>query len=164
MQTVLRSLESKLPYSIKLSIDVPRDLKILCHEQQLRLVLMHILRNAIDALESNKNEDPGYIDVSATRESLDRKPYTRISLCNSGPAIPDESIKHIFDPFFSSRDTGEGTGLGMSLGYMIIRQLGGKLEVKNEKGFVRFDILLPGWKRYLRGEGLPPDCSLNGFH
>jgi len=110
INTTLRSIESKLPYYITLKTDIPGNLKVLCHEQQLRLVFTHILRNAIDALEAQENPEREKIEITATRESRRRKPYTRISFCNSGPAIPEESIKHIFDPFFSSRDAGEGLG------------------------------------------------------
>ncbi len=145
LQSALKSIESKLPYYIHLISDVPKDLKVLCHEQQLRLVFTHIIRNAIDALESQEEKKREAIYISATRESHDRKPYTRISISNSGPAIPEESLKHIFDPFFSSREAGEGLGLGMSLSYMIIKEHGGNMEVKNEIGRVRFDVLMPAW-------------------
>lgn len=87
--------------------------------KHLRLVFKHIIRNAIDALESQEEKK---------RE-----------------AIPEESLKHIFDPFFSSRDVGEGIGLGMSLSYMIIKKHGGNMEVKNEMGRVSFDVLMPAW-------------------
>ena len=94
-------------------------------------------------LETKEKGGRETIEITAARESRDRKPYTRISFCNSGPAIPEEDLKHIFDPFFSSREAGEGLGLGMSLSYMIIKEHGGKLEVKNQPGIVRFDIFLP---------------------
>lgn len=146
MQSVLISIESRLPYYIILTTDIQKDLKILCREKPLKLVFTYILRNAIDALETKEKVDRERIDIKAIRESRDRKPYTVISIRNSGPAIPEEDLKHIFDPFFSSREAGEGLGLGMSLSYMIIKEHGGKLEVKNQAGMVRFDILLPAWK------------------
>jgi len=146
MQSVLRSIESRVPYYIDLSTDFQKDLKIIGHEQQLKLVFTHILRNAIDALETKEKGGRETIDITSARESHDRKPYTRISICNSGPAIPKKDLKHIYDPFFSSRDAGEGVGLGLSLSYMIIKEHGGKMEVKNKTGLVSFDIFLPAWK------------------
>ena len=85
IQTVLRSIESRLPYYIKLTTDIQKDLKILCHEQQLKLVFTYILRNALDALETKEKGARETIEITAARESRDRKPYTRISFCNSGP-------------------------------------------------------------------------------
>ncbi|MDX2430721.1 MAG: HAMP domain-containing sensor histidine kinase, partial [Bacteroides sp.] len=145
IQSVLRGIESRLPYYIILTTDFQKDLRVHGHEQQLKLVFTHILRNAIDALESVEKGGRETIEISAARESSNRKPYIRISFCNSGPAIPEKDLKHIFDPFFSSREAGEGVGLGMSLSYMIIKEHGGKLEVKNQAGTVRFDVFLPGW-------------------
>ena len=116
------------------------------HKQRLKLVFTHILRNAIDALETNEKRGRETIDITSARESHVRNPYTRISICNRGPAIPKKDLKHIYDPFFSSREAGEGVGLGLSLSYMIIKEHGGKMEVKNKPGLVSFDIFLPAWK------------------
>ena len=146
LQSVVRSFELRLPYYIDLTLDLEKGLKILCHEQELKLVFTHILRNAIDALETKEKGERETIAVSTARESHNRKPYFRISFSNSGPAIPDKDLKHIFDPFFTSREAGEGIGLGMSLSYMIIKEHGGKMEVKNQSGLVRFDIFFPAWR------------------
>lgn len=146
MQSVLRSIESQLPYYIDLSTDFQKDLKIIGHEQQLKLVFTHILRNAIDAIETKEKGGRETIDITSARESHDRRPYSRIAISNSGPAIPDKDLKHIYDPFFSSREAGEGVGLGLSLSYMIIKEHGGKIEVRNQSGLVSFDIFLPAWK------------------
>ncbi len=146
LQSVLISIESRLPYYINLTTDIQKDLKILCREQQIKLVFAYILRNAIDALETNEKGGRESIEIKAVRKSRDRKPYTIISFSNSGPAIPEDNLKHIFDPFFSSKEAGEGLGMGMSLSYMIIKEHGGKFEVKNQAGMVRFDILLPAWR------------------
>lgn len=143
MAACLNRLESKLPYYIKLVIDVPRNLQVYCNEQQMRLVFLQILQNAIDALESQAVRQREVIEIHATEESLNRVLFTRISFSNSGPPIPKGDLKHIFDPFFSSKDAGKGVGLGMSLSYLIIQQHGGRIEVKNEERGVRFDIWLP---------------------
>lgn len=146
MRSVLISIDSRLPYYINLTTKIQEDLKVLCHESQLKLVITYILRNAIDALDSKEKGTRESIEISATSVSLDRKPYTRISISNSGPKIPEKDLKHIFDPFFTSREAGEGVGLGLSLSYMIIKEQGGKLEVNNLEDTVRFDIFLPAWK------------------
>jgi signal transduction histidine kinase len=143
LQKSLSAVEARLPYYIKLQLRVNDSQHILCHEQQMRLVFSHILRNAIDALESKENRDREFIEITASEEKINRHPYSRITFRNSGPAIPEQDLHHIFDPFFSSRETGEGVGMGMSLSYMMVREHKGKLEVTNENGAVRFDVLLP---------------------
>ncbi len=145
IQSVLRSIESRLPYYIDLTTDIQKDLRVSCHEQQLKLVFTHILRNAIDALESKEKRSRETIEISAARESHNRRPYTRISFCNSGAGYPGKRSQTHLRPLLSSREAGEGVGLGMSLSYMIIKEHGGKLEVKNLPGTVRFDVFLPAW-------------------
>ncbi len=63
-----------------LTQDIPVDLKVWCHEQQLRLVLTHILRNAIDAFETKADKDRESITIIASEERIDRRPFTRISI------------------------------------------------------------------------------------
>jgi signal transduction histidine kinase len=139
----LSRIESRLPYYIVLNKRIPRGLTVWCHEQQLQLVFSHILRNAIDALESKKDKNRERIEITASEKKIDGPWFTRISFRNSGPPIPEKDLKQIFDPFFSSRDPGEGIGLGMSLSYMIVRNHGGRIEVRNREGMVEFDVLLP---------------------
>jgi len=149
IHSTLRNLESRLPYYINLFTDIPGDLQVQCNEQQLRMVFSHILRNAIDALESKETRGRELIRITARRKSLERKPYCSISIYNSGPAIPEADLRQVFDPFFTSRDTGKGLGLGMSLSYMIIKEHGGKLELRNEDKGVSFEVWLPAWTNEL---------------
>jgi signal transduction histidine kinase len=139
----LSAVEARLPYYIKLQLLVEESQRILCHEQQMRLVFSHIIRNAIDALESKDNRDREFIEITASEERIGRQRFSRITFRNSGPAISEQDLKRIFDPFFSSRETGAGMGMGMSLSYMMVREHQGKLEVANEEEAVRFDVLLP---------------------
>jgi signal transduction histidine kinase len=139
----LAAMESRIPYYIKLTTNIPRGMKVYCNVRQLRLVFSHILRNAIDALETKPLKERETITIIASEEKIDRQSYTRISFSNSGPAVPEKDLKQIFDPFFSSREAGEGVGLGMSISYRIIQRHGGRIEVSNQSGSVKFDILLP---------------------
>ena len=143
LQKTLSSIESKLPYYIHLESDVPQSQMIWCNEQQMRLVFSHILRNAIDAFESSHGRERELIRIESSEEARERNTFSRISFSNSGPAIPEEDMKHIFDPFFSSREVGKGVGLGMSLSYRIVKEHGGNIEATNQEGMVRFDVFLP---------------------
>ncbi|MCK4746207.1 MAG: GHKL domain-containing protein [Bacteroidales bacterium] len=140
----LKRTESRMPYYVTLTKEIPGDLKVWCHEKQFGLVLTHILRNAIDALDTKQDKDRKTIGIMAREEKIDRRLFTRISISNSGPAIPEKDLKQIFDPFFSSREAGKGIGLGMSISYMIVREHGGRIEVSSNKdGMVVFDVWLP---------------------
>jgi signal transduction histidine kinase len=70
--------------------------------------------------------------------------YIRIDFSDKGIGIKPEDMKHIFDPFYTTKPVGRGTGLGLSLVYGIVRTHGGYVEVKSEinKG-TTFSIYLP---------------------
>ena len=73
------------------------------------------------------------------------KGEVKISVKDNGPGIPEDIKDKIFQPFFTTKATGEGTGLGLSLSYDIITKgHGGTIEVKSEKGMgTDFLIILP---------------------
>jgi len=58
----------------------------------------------------------------------------RISVRDNGPGIPPKILNKIFQPFFTTKPTGEGTGLGLSLSYDIVKAHGGELKVEMKEG------------------------------
>jgi signal transduction histidine kinase len=67
----------------------------------------------------------------------------RIDVLDTGPGIPAEYLDQVFDPFFSTRKEGQGTGLGLSVSYNIIKKNGGRMEVHSPPGQgARFSIFL----------------------
>lgn len=111
--------------------------EILCDPDQMHQVLLNLLLNARDALvESKKSE--AKITILAT--SLNQT-FT-ISVIDNGPGIPPENLEKIFNPFFSTKET--GTGLGLPTVFQIMKLHGGQVRVKSEvdKG-TTFELLLP---------------------
>jgi signal transduction histidine kinase len=142
---VLSGIESKLPYYIKLETDLPEDMIIHCHPKQIRLVFTHILRNAINALESKPSRSQReLIRIAASVEKMESVTRYSVSISNTGPTIPEQDLKRIFDPFFSSREPGKAAGLGMWLSYMIIKDHGGKIEASSTGEEVTFRVCIPG--------------------
>ena len=94
--------------------------------QDLQQAFVNILSNAFHAM-------PG---GGIIRIRVDRTPdgYARIDFSDTGTGIKTEDLEHIFDPFYTTKEPGEGTGLGLSLVYSIIRTHGGYIEVKSESG------------------------------
>lgn len=103
---------------------------------QLQQVILNILDNAIDAAGEN-----GSVLVS-TRRTEDG--FATITLRDSGPGIPEENLKHIFDPFYTTKKVGEGTGLGLSICFSIMESLGGSITARNHPdGGAEFTVALP---------------------
>lgn len=112
------------------------DMRVSTDVGQLQQVILNILDNAIDAVGQG-----GRVRVS-TRMGDDG--FAHISLHDSGSGIPEESLKHIFDPFYTTKKVGEGTGLGLSICYSIMESLGGSVCAKNNpEGGAEFTISLP---------------------
>jgi len=120
---------------LNLSEELPT---VMTDRTQIRQVLAGILRNAIEAVGEG-----GAIDVSTGRKDTGT---LQVSIEDNGRGIPEEVLKHIFEPFLlTSKETGKGMGLGLSIAYGIIKRLGGGILVRSElnKGTV-FTVELPG--------------------
>jgi two-component system NtrC family sensor kinase len=81
--------------------------------------------------------------LSATTKNLGDK--IEIRICDNGTGIPAEIKEKIFNPFFTTKPSGEGTGLGLSMSHdIIVKQHGGSIDVETESGrFTEFKIVLP---------------------
>lgn len=113
--------------------------------QTLSRVVLNIVNNACFAVnEKKKISDDKYAPVI----SISTVNYTdnfQIIIKDNGIGIPDEIVKKIFEPFFSTKPVGKGTGLGLSMSYeIVINEHKGKLDVNTKKmEFTEFIITIP---------------------
>ncbi len=112
--------------------------------QDIGRVLLNIYNNAFYAVnEKRKQQAEGYeptVSVS-TKKTGDK---IEISVKDNGNGIPQKILEKIFQPFFTTKPTGQGTGLGLSLSYDIVKAHGGEIKVETQEGrFTEFLILLP---------------------
>ena len=112
--------------------DLPQ---IRCAASQINQVLLNLLTNAAQAIQ-----DKGYILIKTWYD--DKMAY--VSVQDTGCGIPPESLRRIFDPFYTTKPVGEGTGLGLSISFKIIQQHNGHIRVASEVGKgTRFVLALP---------------------
>ncbi|MCC5645182.1 GAF domain-containing protein [Nostoc sp. CHAB 5824] len=108
-----------------------------CYPGQLNQVFMNVLANAIDALEegmSNEEIFPPSAQISIRTEVLDNQ-WVVIRIADNGPGMKEEVIRRIYDPFFTTKDIGKGTGLGMAISYQIVvDKHGGMLKCRSQPG------------------------------
>ncbi len=117
---------------------------------------------------ARRRDDPPGIDYShlrrlqARREGLTPPPLTkgarvvRISVRDSGPGVPPEIGDRVFDPFFSTKETGQGTGLGLAVSARLIEGMGGTIQIENpEGGGACFSVYLPA----ARTEGIVSEST-----
>jgi signal transduction histidine kinase len=117
--------------------------------QDIGRVLLNLLNNAFYAVAEKKKQQTGdYVPaVSITTQRIGDKPgnyRVEIVVKDNGNGIPAKVIDKIFQPFFTTKPTGEGTGLGLSLSYDIVKAHGGELKVETkEYEGTSFHIVLP---------------------
>lgn len=122
---------------ISLDKKIPGDMPaIRGNLRKLQHVFLNLLLNAIQAMSGG-----GSIVVQASQDSGD---YLRIDVKDTGTGIKAEELEKIFDPFYTTKGVGRGTGLGLSLTYGIVKEHGGYIEVESEVGKgTTFSVYLP---------------------
>jgi two-component system, NtrC family, sensor kinase len=115
------------------------------YPQEITRVLLNLISNGFYAATKRKAEVGDGFEpmISAATKSLGDKVEIRIR--DNGAGIPDEIKDKIFNPFFTTKPAGEGTGLGLSMSYdIIVKQHGGSIDAETEPGlFTEFKIVLP---------------------
>jgi signal transduction histidine kinase len=108
-----------------------------CYPGQLNQVFMNILANAIDALEESliKQGDGAHTpQITICTQVLDNQSVV-IRLADNGPGMKEDVIQRIYDPFFTTKEVGKGTGLGMAISHQIIvERHRGKLKCRSRLG------------------------------
>ncbi|EJM47403.1 PAS domain S-box [Pseudomonas sp. GM33] len=109
---------------------------------QLEQVLINLMVNARDALLGKREANPDFkpwISVYAERDTH----AVRLWVEDNGGGIDPRLLERIFEPFFTTKPVGVGTGLGLSVSYGIVENMGGRLSVRNSTEGARFCIELP---------------------
>jgi len=121
--------------NIKLELTInDGDIQLLADEKLITQVLVNLLKNAIESIESTK----GQILIHCHKLTSEQ---VSIDICNNGKPIPKEVLPHIFIPFFTTKDT--GTGIGLSVSRYIMRLHGGKLtHSTSHEGWTVFTVII----------------------
>ena len=123
-----RLIAGQLPAGVEISTEIPEELDIIADVQKLQEVLLNLLLNAAQAMP----DEVGRIIITAAEDK--RAKQVEILIKDSGCGIPEDNLPHIFDPFFSTKEVGYGTGLGLSVAHGIIEQHKGTLSVESRVG------------------------------
>lgn len=135
IQSAINIVWNELKYKASLERELGELPEIYCDLGQLNQVFMNIIMNAVQAIEEN-----GIIKIRSWYEDS----QVCVSIADNGKGIPYDVQNRIFEPFFTTKAVGEGTGLGLSVSYDIIRKHGGELTVESLPGQgATFMIRLP---------------------
>jgi CheY-like chemotaxis protein/exonuclease VII small subunit len=137
----LKMLRSSLPSTIEIQQSLVSNSLILANSTQIYQVLMNLCTNAAQSLK----ESSGVVHVSLSDIDIEenhmisgqRLPpgsYLRLKVRDSGVGMPADQLERIFEPYYSTKEQGEGTGLGLSVVHGIVEDSGGKIVVRSTPG------------------------------
>jgi len=172
IKEALKLLRSSIPTTVEIrtSFDAPHD-TVLADPTQIHQILMNLCTNAVHAMRENES---GVLAVNISRHILSSDDpacnpetlpgaYLQLTVTDSGAGIDPAVREKIFDPFFTTKAAGEGTGLGLSVVYGIVKDHGGSICVESEPGGgAVFTVYLPLIDAAERLKGREPDILPRG--
>ena len=141
LDRMTRLASRSFPPGVELEVEVDEHLMIRGSRPRLGQVIMNLCVNAADAMPMGGRMTVRASEIeldalSAARVDLRMGPgrYVRISVDDTGVGIPPEHLPRIFEPFYTTKDVGKGTGLGLAMVYGIVRRHGGHVGAWSEPG------------------------------
>ena len=129
---------------ILFELKISDDLKIKGEQEPFEQVFLNLFVNAVHAIQSAQKEQNRKQGHKITVSSQQTQGQTLIFVDDTGCGIPEKNLFHLFKPFYTTKDIGVGTGLGLAVSYKIIESWGGRINVESTVGQgTRFVITLP---------------------
>jgi signal transduction histidine kinase/ActR/RegA family two-component response regulator len=156
VKEVLKFIRSTIPATIEIRQKIASDSLIVGNATQIHQVLMNLCTNAAHAME----DSGGVLDVNLKDVVVDKGDslnkigmslgdYVEITVSDTGGGIAPEIIGSIFDPYFTTKGSGEGTGMGLAMVHGIVESYGGKITVDSRLGKgTAFKVYLPVTARH----------------
>jgi two-component system C4-dicarboxylate transport sensor histidine kinase DctB len=124
-------------HGVTLDIDAADGLKVSGDSVRIEQVLINLLRNALDAVEAGERRE---VAIRLERDG----DCALVSISDSGAGIPEQVAAHLFEPFYTTKPSGKGLGLGLAISSSIVQAMNGQLAAHNQPGGgARFELRLP---------------------
>jgi len=147
IEETLKLLRSSIPASINIQSNLfVNDDSVLCDATQIHEIVMNLCTNSYHALEDHGGEIKVELNTTQPDSSLNLPSgeYICLSVADNGSGIPEDILDKIFEPYFTTKEIGKGSGLGLSVVHGIVKNYKGEISVKSipRKGST-FEIFLP---------------------
>ena len=141
VQDTLTIARNEYKYSIDVNVEVGEVERFLCYSAEINQVILNLLLNAVEALETRKSStEKKTIWVETSQDSQ----YTYLIIRDNGPGVAKEAIHRIFDPFYTTKNAGTGSGLGLTLTHdIVVNKHRGKIQYKPQEKGACFIVSLP---------------------
>ena len=170
VKEALKLLRASLPATIKMRHYIKSNLSVLTDPTHIHQVLMNLCTNASYAMQ----EKGGLLEVSLSDIDLDADfarqhpdvtpgKFLNLSVRDTGCGMPPEVIERIFDPFYTTKKMGEGTGMGLSVVHGIVKSHGGTIVVESNPGKgTTFSVFLPAIESEVSSEADHTQLAMTG--
>lgn len=155
VKEALKLIRSAIPTSIEIQSQISSQTRIMANATEIHQILMNLCTNAAHAMK----ESTGTLKIALTdvnifyetpifQSKLNPGNYLKLTISDTGVGIGPDVINSIFEPYFTTKPYGEGTGIGLAMVHGIIERYGGKIDVHSDPAQgTRFDIYLPPLKQ-----------------
>ena len=146
LEDVLVLLNTKINENYEILIDIPEEIEVLGNSVEFSQILFNLIRNALEALEKAR-EKKIEIKAKTIGDSVE------IFISDTGCGIPEKNLEKIFEPFFSSKKSGKGTGIGLSMVYFLANKINGQIRVTSQENIgTTFKLIFPKYKTLNKGQ------------
>ncbi len=151
IKETMKMLRASLPTTIDIRLNIDSQGIVMTAPTKIHQILMNLCTNAYHAMHEHGGTltvslDDVLLPTDADRleKKLDSRPYIKLSVADTGYGMDKTVMERIFDPYFTTKPIGEGTGLGLSVVHGIVKNLGGNIWVDSVKGMgSSFEVWLP---------------------
>jgi PAS domain S-box-containing protein len=174
VKEAIKMLRASIPATIEMSHELTSKGLVMGDPSELHQIIMNLCTNASQAMESKSGEMTIRLhDVALDendkylRDKLKAGYYVKLVIGDTGMGMTPSQMERIFDPFYTTKEKGEGTGLGLSVVHGIVENHGGIIKVYSEPGIgSTFTVLLPAIKHGAFGviEAAPPPLAQGREH
>ena len=151
LKEAIKFLRSSIPTTVEINHHITEeDCNIMADPTQMHQVIMNLCTNAAHAMKAGGTLKVELANIELAKDEIPNYPdlqpghYVKLTVSDTGYGIDPDNIQKIFDPFFTTKSVDEGTGLGLSVVYGIVKGHGGVINVYSEPGKgASFHIYLP---------------------
>jgi PAS domain S-box-containing protein len=164
VKEAMKLIRSTVPATIKIITDIQSQSLAMADATQIHQIVMNLCANAAQAMEDGGSMTIKLKDVmldenfAANHPNLKKGKYIHLKVSDTGCGISPDIVESIFEPYFTTKSPGEGTGMGLATVYGIVKQCGGEVMVESEvnRGS-EFDVYFPIIQKQTQMESYQPD-------
>lgn len=151
LKEVSKLIRSTIPANIEINWDIQEDCgMVMAEPTQLHQIAMNLITNAYHAVDSGNGKiniqlkEKEFKKHSITKNQIKPGRYAMLSVSDNGCGIDSETLEMIFEPYFTTKEQGKGTGLGLAVVHGIVKEYGGEIFVTSESGKgSSFEVCIP---------------------